>query len=360
MSFKRLALVCRNELSQNVRRPLFWVLILLVVLLTYGFAQGNVRLATGDDTIGGQKPWITSEFANAQMLCLVIFLLYTFFVAVAAGMGIINDDELKVGEILHVTSLRPAEYVWGKFLGVLLCFLFILAFHVLAMIFFNQFFPNAKADEIRGPFKLANYLRPVFYFTLPLLIFLAGIAFAAGEWTRRPILVFVLPVVIFLVCGFFLWGWEPSWLDPRIDQVLMQIDPSGFRWLRHTWLKVDRGVEFYNKGSIVFDPPFLVSRLVLVFIGLASVWLCQLHLARNLRGARSAVGGWVSALFAYRSSRILGASSSGLVQKRPGRLSDLRMQACPPGFWRGVYHVARIELRELRSQPGLYIIVPMI
>jgi ABC-2 type transport system permease protein len=360
MSIKRLALVCRNELAQNVRRPLFWVLILLILLLTYGFAQGNVSLATGDETVGGQKPWITSEFANAQMLCLVVFLLYTFFVAVAAGMGIINDEELKIGEILHATSLRPAEYVWGKFLGVLSCFLLVLSFHVLAMIFFNQFFPNAKSDEIRGPFLLANYLRPILFFTLPLLIFLAGIAFAAGEWTRRPILVFVLPVAIFLLCGFVLWQWEPTWLDPRIDQALMLVDPSGFRWLRHTWLKVDRGVEFYNNGSIAFDLPFLVSRLVLAFLGLTAVWLCQRHLSRNLRGARSFVGGLVASAFGRRRAFTNLAPASGLAHQRPARLRDLNMQSTPPGFWRGVFHVARIELRELRSQPGLYIFVPLI
>src|SRR5258708_6912727 len=109
MSLKRLGLVFRTEVSQNIRRPLFWVLLLIIVLLTYGLAQGNVRLATGDSTVGGQKPWMTSEFAIAQLLCLIVFLLYTFFVAVACGMGIIHDDELKVGELLHVTSLRPGE-----------------------------------------------------------------------------------------------------------------------------------------------------------------------------------------------------------------------------------------------------------
>ena len=55
--------------------------------------------------------------------------------------------------------------------------------------------------------------------------------FFVGERTPRPILVFVLPVAVLLICGFFLWDWTPSWLDPRIDRALMLVDPAGFRWV---------------------------------------------------------------------------------------------------------------------------------
>jgi ABC-type transport system involved in multi-copper enzyme maturation permease subunit len=359
MSLKRIGLVFRTELGQNIRRPLFWILLLIIVFITWGFSQGNVRLATGDSAVGGQKPWITSEFANAQMICLVSFLLYTFFVAVAAGMGIIHDDELKVGELLHVTSLRPSEYVWGKFLGVVFCFGAILGFHLLAMIFFNQVFPNAKADEIRGPFALMHYLRPFLFFALPALVFMAGISFAVGEWLRRPILVFVFPVMLFMACVFFFWGWQPTWLDPRIDRFIMMIDPAGFRWLSHTWLKVDRGVNFYNHASITFDTPFLLSRLALVVLGCAFVWLSQLHLARTLRGSgRSMSGLWARLL--RRKPSLLTGKAIEIATELPQPLAILEMRAHPPGLLRGIFHVAIIELRELRSQPGLYIFVPWI
>ena len=32
----------------------------------------------------------------------------------------------------------------------------------------------------------------------------------------------------------------------------------------------------------------------------------------------------------------------------------------PPGFWRGAIEVARVELRELRNAPGLYLFIPLI
>jgi len=359
MSWKRLALIFRLDTGLNCRRPLFWILILVVGLIAYGLSQGSLRIASGDSTVGGQKAWITSEFATAQMLSLVVFLLYCFFVAVVAGMGVINDEELKVGELLHVSSLRPGEYIWGKFLAVLFCFGVVLGFHLLAMMFFNHLVPNSQADEIRGPFILTNYLRPALVFTLPMLIFLAGTSFVVGEWTRRPILVFVLPVMLFLTCGFFLWAWAPTWLDPRIDRVLMLIDPAGFRWLNRTWFKPDRGVHFYNNASIPFDVPFLLSRLALVIVGLGSVWLSQLHVVRTLRGSRSVHSGLLARLF--RRQKAAGAVDATLaVAEQPRALATLQMRVRKVGLVRDIFHIAQVELREMRSQPGLYLFVPII
>jgi hypothetical protein len=41
-------------------------------------------------------------------------------------------------------------------------------------------------------------------------------------------------------------------------------------------------------------------------------------------------------------------------------LGELRMAGKPPGFWRGAIEVARVELRELRNAPGLYLFIPLI
>jgi hypothetical protein len=154
--------------------------------------------------------------------------------------------------------------------------------------------PNEKSAEIQGPFALVNYLRPAVVLALPSFVFVAGICFAIGAWTRKPILVFVLPVALLLVCGFFLWEWSPSWLDPRINSLLMLVDPSGFRWLDETWLKGDRGVDFYNHASIDFDRPFLAMRLALVLAGFAAVAISQVHFAATLRGSRAVPRGRVN------------------------------------------------------------------
>jgi hypothetical protein len=118
-----------------------------------------------------------------------------------------------------------------------------------------------------------------------MILFVAGACFAIGERSRRPLLVFVLPLAAVVFSLFFFWNWSPSWLDPRLNRLIMLVDPAGFRWLQETWLKVDRGVGFYNTGRIGFDLPVLASRLGFCLLGLAAVAWSNARLAATLRGA---------------------------------------------------------------------------
>ncbi|HEX5720442.1 MAG TPA: ABC transporter permease, partial [Thermoanaerobaculia bacterium] len=210
-----------QELAHTLRRPLFWFLVFLVLLMSWGMSTGDVQIASGDSSVGGTKAWLTSEFSFAFILLALVTLLYSFFLSIASGMAVIRDDEFRMGEMLHATPLRPGEYVWGKFLAILAAFLAVLGLHILFTVFFNHVVPNPEAAEIRGPLDLMNYLRPAVVFALPTLVFFAGISFYLGERWRRPMSVFLFPVAVFLFCGFFLWEWSPTWLDPRINRALM-------------------------------------------------------------------------------------------------------------------------------------------
>ncbi len=352
---RRAALIYRLDLGRNLSRPLFWILILILGLTAWGLSSGSVTISSGNSAVGGTKAWITSEFANGKMLAMVIFLFYSFFIAVAAGMSVMQDEELKVGEVLHATPLRPREYIWGKFLAIATAFVIVLGIHLILTIFFNHILPNTKAVEVRGPFALMNYLRPALVLGLPSMLFIAGTTFAIGERTRKPILVFVLPVAAVLLSGFFLWSWTPSWLDPRMNRILMLVDPAGVRWLSETWLKVDRGVDFYNKEAIRFDLPFILSRIGFVAIGLVSVLAADRRFGATLRGAadrKKSLRGFMQGREAGRAEEVAAALAPPL--------AGLAMRADPPRLLRGIADVVRFELKELRGQPGLYLFVPMI
>ncbi len=372
MSFSRVWQVLRLDALHNARRPIFWVLILVLTLLTWGLSNGNVRIGSGNSTVGGTEAHITSQFAVAQVIGVTVLALYGFFLAIAAGMTVIRDEEHKLGELLHATLLSPAEYIWGKFLAVLGSFAAVLGLHLAMSMFFNHALADAATQEYIGPLRVANYLVPALVFGLPMIVFLAGTAFAIGERTRRPILVFVLPLAVMLGTLGFLVSWTPTWLSPSINRLLMLIDPSGFRWLNETWLKVDRGVAFYNAEPIGFDAGFLTSRAVLAAIGLMAVWYSQRRFSATLRGAaqtsrvRSAVdaiGAWLPRAAKRRARHHAAASTAApetIGTLRPLPLAPLRMSTLPLGFISAAWTVARAELWELLTRPGMYLFVPLV
>src|SRR5207244_13079657 len=122
VSGRRLFEIFRQDLRFHLRRPLFWVLVLLLGFLAYSLSMGHAQIGSGDARVGGHKAFINSEFALTQLFIFLASLTYVFFVSVAAGMSMIRDDEAKVGELLHSTPLEPSEYVWGKFLALLVAF----------------------------------------------------------------------------------------------------------------------------------------------------------------------------------------------------------------------------------------------
>ncbi|MDF2771589.1 MAG: family transporter protein [Geminicoccaceae bacterium] len=355
MSIRRLWLVTRHELAFNVRRPLFYICLAVLAFIVWGLSTGNVQIiiASGDASVGGKKAWLTSEFAAAQILTVSISTFMSFFVAAAAGMTVIRDDELRVRELLHSTPLTAGEYISGKYFATVVSALGMLAGLILLMLLLFHGVPNAQMAESRGPLSLVNYLRPALILAVPALVIITGVVFGVGTWTRKPILVFVLPIVLVLAGFFFLWTWSPSWLDPRVNRLLMLIDPSGVRWLNETYLEVDRGADYYNTQRIGFDAGFLASRLALGLAGIAAVVASGVHFARTLRQS----GRVKTKKLAAEPPATVGAASVASVS---APLASLAMRSGAPGLWQSVWHVARSELRELRSEPGLYVFVPLI
>ncbi len=353
MNARRLFEVFRQEFRHSLRRPLPWVLFVIVGLLAYGMSTGNATIGSGNTAVGGTKAFITSEFAIAQLVAMLVGIIYAFFVAVAAGMSVIRDEELKVGELLHATPLTPAEYVWGKYAATLAGFLVVLAGNLALMILFNHGVPHGENAEVIGPFAWPNYVRPLLLFALPSLLCMAGTSFALGTLTRRPILVFAFPVATIVLGVALMWNWSPSWLSPAVNGLLMVLDPTGIRWLNETWLNVDRGVDFYNSAGVGTDGLFWMNRAVVVFLGLGAVLLTQWRFTATLRGTRAVRRGRVAPVMAVMPE-------AGTPRSEAAPLASLGMRSGATGFLAGAWQVARVELRELRTHPGLYLFVPMI
>jgi ABC-2 type transport system permease protein len=376
MSFRRAWLIASTDLAEAAHRPLFWLWAVLMGGNAWLMSRGIWIYRSVDTSLGSPRAWANSEFQIGFVLPLLSFLLIAFFVAVTAGMPLIRDRERRVDAILAATPLTAGEYVWGKFLAALGACLAVMAVFLGILVVFVHGLPDAANPDIYGPWNAAAYLRPMLLLLLPGLVFVAGAAFLIGAATGKPIVVFLLPVVLLPFLQNFVWRWFPPDLGPVAGALLRYLDPSGFRWLKETWLRVDRGIEFYNTRPIPYDAAFVASRIAVVLCGLLLVDLARRHYGgrreRPERAGRRLVprfrerlagrlgAGRVAAGVAGGASAVRAAGAAGAASAAAdgGGLSALAMRSRPPGFLAGALAVTRFELAELISQPGLYIFVP--
>jgi len=349
------------------------VLLFGVVFSVLGLSS-TALLPSGDGSVGSTRPFINSQYALTSFFALSGFVVYSFFAAVLGGLTVIRDDENRVSELLHSTPLTAAEYIGGKFAGALLSLVLVLVLHTsFAMVFFEVVPGHGPV----GPFHLRNYLVPALIFGLPPIVLFAGLAFAVGEWTRKPMMVFAIPIAIVFALPFF-FTWSPPWLSPSADRLLMILDPSGLRWLTRVALGDGPTVAFVNTAAVSFDGTFVFNRVLHVGLAVGAVLATIPHartvIARGGAAVESAVGSAVRLRLGIRgrrkwpgptspasSGRQLGASRlEDLTQAESARLHALQMTNCRPGLLSSTVHMARAEIRELVSQPALYLFVPLL
>ena len=352
MNFGRLLEVARLDLAHNLKRPLFWVQLVLVGIFAWELAGGHAQLSSGDSRVGGTKAFITSEFAITQMLVILVSILYVFFISVGAGMSLIRDEELQVGDVLHATRLTPAEYVWGKYLAVLVSFLGVMVLHVAFSIFTNHVVPHGANHDYIGPLVLGNYVRPMLLFGVPMIVLFTGVCFMTGALTRQPVLVFGLPIAQVLIAALFLWEWSPAWLPLKWNRLLQWFDLSGMRWLKETYLNVDRGVAYYNHAHVTLDADMWIQRALCLALGIGAVVVTHARFSARLRGT--------SKVPKAKAGRPRLAVVATPAVPEAALLSRLGMRSGAPGFWAGSLEVAMTEFKLLGRHPGLYLFVPMI
>ena len=104
--------------------------------------------------------------------------------------------------------------------------------------------------------------------------------------------VVLIPLGLLMLDLFLLWAGHPAGSTRGLNRALMLVDLSGSRWLAETWLKVDRGVSFYNVSPIPYDAAFLISRLVFILLGRARLVFARfIWLARSGAVLRECLGG---------------------------------------------------------------------
>ncbi|MEM6647548.1 MAG: ABC transporter permease subunit [Bacteroidota bacterium] len=345
MSRTRLWTIAQHEFRRHLLSPVLWVLLVLIAVLTASL-NPTTMIPSDATAVGGVRAFANSPYALGQFFALTGLFCYPFFAAILAGFSVIRDDEARVTEVLHSTPLTPAEYVLGKFLGVVLVLLVAMALHLGASMFIIEALPGSGLA--RGPFALGHYIGPFLLFALPGILLCAALAFAAGEYTRKAMAVYAVPIVYFMGVIGFMWMWNPPGLPDAINQVLMLLDPSSLRWQRQTFFMVDRGVAFYNTAPLELSGTLVLNRALVLGLTAGAVAYAVRHYRETLGGerAKSTKGA---------KPATSGVSAATLLHGQP--LRSLGMVSAAPGWFSSMWTIARAEMRELRGQPVLYLLL---
>ncbi|MFM8697595.1 MAG: M1 family aminopeptidase, partial [Phycisphaerales bacterium] len=345
------------ELKTAWRRPSLWVFLAILIFLTWGFSAGTVSIGAGSRVAGGERTFLNSEFNLAYGDILVFTLFYVFFACTAFGNAPSEDDALRIMPIVGSTGLTPGQYVLGRWLGIAIVYTAIVLVHLVIQVGFYELYPLAEPEKLRGPFSLVNYVRPMALFVLLPMLSLGAVSFAIGAVTRQAVLVFALPVAILLANIFFLWDFAPEWLPHWGNRLLQAVDITGFRWLLETWIKVDRGADFYNSNPLSLDGLMSVQRIVIPAVGAAALARAAWRERTRMRAPHAVPEAARSGIIAASDRAQRDAAARPRTQSP---LAALGMAQGSVGWLAAMADAFRAEARELRRSPGLWVFVPLI
>lgn|GEM_PF-216816 len=366
MNLTRTLGIAMVDLRTAWRRPLWIMLLVLFGFFAFGFAVGGLRVQAGDVTAGGKQAWINSQFNIAFCDGAIQSLFIPFFAAIAVGLPLLQDIDRKVDRVLLGTRLTPLEYVTGRFIGAIVPLLVIVALWVVMQMLFFELWPLDNPEKQRGPFALWNYLWPAILFSIPILLSTAGGSMLLGSWSRAPILVFLLPLVVLIGGAFFLWSWSPEWLPMWANRLIMLLDPAGQRWMSETYLKADRGVDFYNTQPLAMDTAFALSRIAWCALGLLAIPITARTLFHRQRSAQERrltpeADQHMAGVIATATTATTATPVTTALPASPRiRLAEMVMSTRTPGMFIGLWTVLRNELRILLRSPGVWLFAPLI
>lgn len=336
----RLLTIASHEVRTQLGGAPFWVLLALLLAAT-STINPVAMIPGGGETIDGVRVTANSAHALAPTFAISAFFVYPFFVAMMSGLSLLRDDEAGVGELLQSTPLTPKEYLLGKCAGVLAALMIAMLAHVGIVMLFREV---AIGGVARGPFSLSAYLVPAALFVLPGVLWMSGLAFSVGALWRRPMAVYALPTTLFVLNFMLLWNWRPAGIDPTLDLLLVLVDPTGLRWLSHELFTTDRGLAFYNSAPLAIDSRLIWGRLLTLAVPIIAIGAVVFG-ARRRRVTAPAT----------RAATASPVSVSTPADRAFRSLGDLPMKTEPLGLLHGTATILAAELRELRSQPSLYL-----
>ncbi len=263
------------EVGYRLRRPATWVFFGVFVLLAFMVTNGMLlEEATRAGDLHANGP-TGIAFGN------IIISMFGLVVTAALFSGAaLRDIEMRMHPFFATAPITKTDYLGGRFLGALLVNMLVATVVPLAMMFFLR--PAFMDAELLGPFRIAAYLQPYFFFLLPNIFFTGALLFAVAILTRRSLPVFAVAVFL-LVGGMVVEEVVAEQLGRGSLATL--IEPFGFTVLSELW-------EFWtpyekNTRLLTVEGPLLWNRLFWLGAGVLVLAFTRFRFRMDLHELRA-------------------------------------------------------------------------
>jgi hypothetical protein len=241
-SAQRTVAMARRSFLATARKPTWWLLVFLMVLLSFGLIRIAPMFLLAH---AGVSPRSASALiVGNTFIATVLMVPAATFVF---GLRIVRDRALGLNRLIVATGVSPAEQVLGHAIAASALITAALIAILLACIAAAELVPDPAAD-VTVDFSIARYLVPAFLM-LWLPTFAAGsIAMAAAATVgRASAVVFCwLPIISISLIS----DWSPDWLPSWIDHGLVIADITGQRWFEAEFCRVNRGTDYFNATPV--------------------------------------------------------------------------------------------------------------
>jgi ABC-2 type transport system permease protein len=238
------------EFRYQIKSPVFWVVVGIFFLLTFGSVTIDQIQIGGGGNIHKNAP-----YAIAQTH-LILAIFYMFVTTAFVANVIVRDDETGFGSILRSTRIGKFDYLYGRFTGAFLA----AALSFLAVplaIMLGSVMPWVDPETL-GAFMPGAYAFAYFVLALPALLLTSAIFFALATVTRSLMWTYVGVIALMV-----LWIISGIALDkPEFDKVAAYWEPFGtaaFGLTTKYWTAAERNAMVPAlEGALLFNRAFVL------------------------------------------------------------------------------------------------------
>lgn len=251
------ALMTRFELRYYLRQPSFYVVSLLLFLISFlSVASDNVSIG------GGGEVFKNGPYAIGQTL-LTLSIFAMFLVVNFVGSSAVRNQQHQMEELIYTKPVSPFAYQFGRFFGSYLVVLLVYIAVPLGMLL-ASFMPWVDASRF-GPTDLWFYAYNYLVLSVPSFFIISALFYAIAARFRSMMALYLIAVVLLVL--YIVSGAVARLPEYRALSALL--DPFGLR----TFFDLTRYWTIQEKNTLLvsFEGVLLQNRLL--WLGIAVILL---------------------------------------------------------------------------------------